>query len=139
MAINGNSRQKELSIEQENAVDLLIQGKSDREVGELVGVSRQTVTSWRLENNLFIAALNQRRADLWGENVERLRYLLSEALDVVAAGLQSEDEKVKLSAAWGVLKSVGLSGVSLEPSGETTAAGVESEKKRAQLFDFTFG
>lgn len=36
----------QLNIEQENAIDLLIQGKSDREVAEAIGVARQTVNQW---------------------------------------------------------------------------------------------
>ncbi len=37
----------QLNIEPENAIDLLIQGKSDREVAEAIGVARQTVNQWR--------------------------------------------------------------------------------------------
>ena len=38
---------RQLSIEQQNAIDLLVQGKSDRETAEAIGVSRQTVNNWR--------------------------------------------------------------------------------------------
>jgi transposase len=35
-----------LTPEQLNAIDLLILGKTDREVSEIVGVRRETVTKW---------------------------------------------------------------------------------------------
>lgn len=134
------SRQKSdyptLSVEQENAVDLLIQGKSDREVGELVGVSRQTVASWRLDNVAFIAALNSRRQEIFGSNGERLRSLLSQALDVVADGLNSDDEKTRLSTAWNIIRSVGLDG--LVPTGATTPAAVQADREKAALFDMLY-
>ena len=37
---------RQLSIEQQNAIDHLLQGKSDRVTAEAVGVSRQTVWEW---------------------------------------------------------------------------------------------
>jgi len=35
-----------LTPEQLNAIDLLILGKTDREVSDIVGVRRETVTKW---------------------------------------------------------------------------------------------
>ena len=49
---------RQLSQEQMNAVEHLIQGKSDRAVSEAAGVSRQTVWGWRNNDVLFIAELN---------------------------------------------------------------------------------
>ena len=63
MAKPDKTRQ-ELSIEQLNAIDLLATGKSDREVAEVVGVSRQTVCAWRLYDPYFRAELNKRRNEL---------------------------------------------------------------------------
>ena len=54
------SRQpKTLSIEQQNAIDLLITGKSDGETARLVGVARQTVWNWRNNDTLFYTELNE--------------------------------------------------------------------------------
>ena len=75
-----------LSVEQLNAIDLLVQGLSDREVAEKVNVARETVTRWRNsagvavsnfpENAVFqmvicgerpaCAELNKKRQFLWG-------------------------------------------------------------------------
>ena len=111
--------QKNLSIEQENAIELLIQGKSDREVGEAVGVSRQTITNWRLNNPSFIVELNRKRKELWGSQEERLRNLVKKAVDILEQSLSSSDEKIRLSSAINVLKAVGLYGLNLTPKGFT--------------------
>jgi DNA-binding CsgD family transcriptional regulator len=41
---------KPLTLAQENAIDLLIIGKPDREVAECLGIARETVTRWRHEH-----------------------------------------------------------------------------------------
>ncbi len=43
-----------LTPEQLNAIDLLILGKTDREVSEIVGVRRETITKWH-KNPFFTA------------------------------------------------------------------------------------
>ena len=73
--IHKTSQREALSIEQHNAIDLLIYGKPDREVAEMVGVSRETVTRWRNENPYFIAGLNQKREELWRAAHDKLRSL----------------------------------------------------------------
>lgn len=106
----------ELSIEQHNAIDLLIQGKSDRETAEAVGVVRQTVTGWRLSNAAFICELNKRRADVWGAQTERLRAMVGEALGVLADDLRQEDDRrLRQAAAVHVLRAVGMWGVGAPP------------------------
>ena len=54
-----------LSIEQHNAIDLLILGHTDHAVAEQIGVARETVCRWRNENPYFMAELNRRRKDVW--------------------------------------------------------------------------
>ena len=79
---------RQLSIKQQNAIDLLVQGKSDRETAEAIGVSRQTVTNWRNNNPVFIAELNKQRKAVWGAQVDRIRYLISASLDVLEEDLK---------------------------------------------------
>jgi hypothetical protein len=97
----------QLTPEQLNAIDLLILGKTDREVSELVGVRRETVTKWH-RNPFFTADLNVKREALWTDSKLRLRALASEAVNVLTNGLHSEDEKISISAAVHILKTVGL-------------------------------
>lgn len=124
--------QRSLSIEQENAVDLLIQGLSDKEVAEKVGVSRQTVNEWQNRNPLFIAELNRRRQEVWGSQVERLRKLVREAVDVLEEALKAKEMETRLKASVHVLRCVGIYGMDLTPRGETDPEEIiakEAEKK----------
>jgi hypothetical protein len=120
---------RQLSIEQENAIDHLLQGKSDRVVAEAVGVSRQTVWEWRKRDPLFIAELNRQRSEMWKEAHERLRSLTNRALDVVELQLDSGDPKASLAAAKYVLQGTQLLGeTDLRVGGPTTPEAVILER-----------
>ena len=126
---------RQLSIEQQNAIDLLIQGKSDRETAEAVGVSRQTVTNWRNNNAEFIAELNKQRKAVWGAQVDRIRHLISASLDVLEDDLlNGEDKQLRQKAAIHILQAVGLYGSDLKPDGEDTPEGVEAQQKHEEAF-----
>jgi hypothetical protein len=116
-----SDKTRQLSIEQENAIEHLLQGKSDRAVAEAVDVSRQTVWEWRKRDPLFIAELNRQRYELWSEARERMKSLANRALDVVELQLGSGDPKAALSAARYVLQGTQLLGeTKLNIGGPTT-------------------
>ena len=117
-----------LSIEQANAVDLLLQGQTDQAVADQVGVTRQTVTTWRNGHAGFIAELNRRRQEVWGGQTERLRGLVARAVDILAEDLEAEDPRLRQGAAIHVLKSVGLYGANLKPTGQTDPEAIEAEQ-----------
>lgn len=96
-----------LTPEQLNAIDLLILGKTDREVSEIVGVRRETITKWH-KNPFFIAELNVKREDLWTDSKLRLKALAHEAVNTLTNGLHSSDEKIAITAAVHILKVTGL-------------------------------
>lgn len=126
-----SDKTRQLSLEQENAIDLLIQGKSDREVAEAVKVSRQTVNQWRNHDAVFVSALNARRQEIWGSQSERLRSLVKKAVDVLEADLDSDERKLRQSAAIHLLKAVKVYGTPLYPHGSTDPEDIESEWKRS--------
>ena len=133
---------RQLSVKQRNAIDLLIQGKSDREAAEAVGVSRQTVNDWRNRNAEFVAELNRRRQDVWGSQAERLRQLVSLAVDVLEADLSDDSsfdtaKRRRQAAAVHVLRAAGLYGQKLEPGGPTNALDVEAGWARMKAWDAT--
>jgi transposase len=112
---------RQLSQEQLNAIEHLLQGQSDRAVAEAVGVSRQTVWEWRNNDPLFIAELNRQRLDLWSEARDRLKSLANRALDVLEQQLDSSDPKAALAAAKYVLQGTQLLGdTDLPLKGPTT-------------------
>jgi DNA-binding CsgD family transcriptional regulator len=109
----------ELTPEQLNAIDLLIFGKTDKEVAETIGVGRNTISKW-YKNAFFIAELNARREELWKDAKLRLKSLAHEAVDVLSNGLHSSDEKVAITSAVHILKTVGLYGEVKDSFGPTT-------------------
>ncbi len=115
-----------LSVEQLNAIDILVQGKTDQETALAVGVVRETVTRWRNDNPYFAAELNKQRKLIWGTNQDRLRSLTTKAVDTIESALDAGDSK----AAVEVLKAVGLYGQVKEPSGPVDAELVLWEKAK---------
>ena len=97
-------RTRQLTGEQESALDLLVTGRSDREVAEALGIPRQTVAEWRNRDALFAAELNARRNALWRGYLDRMRSMVGRALDELEAGLGEQDPKVRQAAALHILK-----------------------------------
>lgn len=124
---------RQLSQEQQNAIEHLLQGKSDRAVAEAVGVSRQTVSEWKNHGPLFIAELNRQRSEMWREARERLKSLANRALDVVEQQLDSGDPKASLAAAKYILQGTRLLGdTELPRTGPTTPEAVILERLRCE-------
>jgi hypothetical protein len=118
-----------------NAIDLLVQGKTDGDTADAVGVARETVCRWRNNDADFVAELNRRREDVWGSQSERLRNSVKKAVDVLLENLDDEDPKLRQQAAVHILKCVGLYGGKLEPKGPTEAEKVEAKWRRDAAFD----
>jgi len=95
-----------LTIDQQNAVDLLIVGESDQATAEAVGVTRQTVNGWRNGNPWFQAELNRRRQELWGVTVDQLRALLPRAVAVLAEELETGEARARVAV--DILRLAGL-------------------------------
>ena len=64
-----SSQNNELSVEQLNAIELLIAGKSDQAVAKKVGVSRKTIKAWRNSDDKFAAALDRARRAVWAARI----------------------------------------------------------------------
>ena len=127
------SEAPKLTPEQLNAIDLLILGKTDREVAEAVGVRRETVTKWH-KNPFFSAELSIRREELWSDAKLRLKSLAHEAVNVLTRGLSSQDEKVAMTAAVHVLKTVGIYGEAKQDFGpDTPEEAVWKQAKKTKL------
>jgi len=124
---------RQLSQEQMNALEHLLQGRSDRATAEAVGVSRQTVSEWRNHDPLFIAELNRQRSELWNEARERLKSLANRALDVVEQQLGSGDPKAALAASKYILQGTKLLGdTDLPINGPMTPEAVILERLRGE-------
>ncbi len=124
------SRQRELTIAQRNAIDLLIAGRTDQEVAQAVGVTRQTVNGWRNQNPWFSAALNRARAALWGEGADRLRALVPLAFDALTAELTGGANRARV--ALDLLRLVGVERLDLGAVGPRSAADFIAQAARAR-------
>jgi len=112
-----------LSVAQQNAVDALAAGMNDAETAAAVGATRQTVNGWRNHDPAFQAALNARRADVWGMAADKLRALVPRAVAVLEQSLTTDaDPAVALSVL--KLAGVGSRGAALAETGPTSAAAV---------------
>ena len=128
-----SDKTRQLSIEQANALEHLLQGQSDRAVAEAVGVARQTIWEWRNNDPLFIAELNRQRSEMWTEARERLKSLANRALDVVELHLDSDDPKASLAAAKYILQGTRLLGdTDLPKEGPTTPEAVIMKDLRSE-------
>ncbi|MEW6573488.1 MAG: hypothetical protein AB1374_07635 [Bacillota bacterium] len=101
-------RKSQLSIEQMNAIDLLILGTGDKETAGAVGVHRSTVWEWRTQSPLFIAELNRRRNEVWRRGADKLRALIPKALAVLEEELANPDNKDRGKVALEILRLAGI-------------------------------
>jgi hypothetical protein len=104
-----------LSIPQLNAIPLLCTGMTDAEVGQVVGVARETVWHWRNEAPFFMAELEKSRQQYISVAVEKLRSALPKAVENVVNAVQDGNLKASLA----LLRCVGLKGHAAFQPGET--------------------
>lgn len=104
-----------LTVRQLSAIDLLVEGKLDREVADAVGVSRETVTRWRNGHAAFQAELNRMRATVWQGSQDRVRSLAHEALETLAEAMREGDVR----AAVAMVKIAGLQEAVHQPDGDS--------------------
>ena len=95
-----------LTVQQQNAVDLIVVGKTDTEIAKALKLHRTTITKWRLYDPVFQAAVNQQRAEIWAAAIERLRHLAHKALDVLECEMENVEWKRRTKAADAVLNMV---------------------------------
>lgn len=124
---NGQSAAVEVRPEQDVAINVLLTGATDQAAADAAGVTRQTVNTWVNGDSVFVAELNRRRSLLWASHQDRLRGLIGGALQVLQDDLGSTDPGVKRDAARLILKSFGLTGADLAPTGSTDPERVQLE------------
>ena len=93
-----------LSDEQIQAIPLILEGKTDVEVGDAIGRTRETVNRWRNHDEDFADALEDARDSF----MESQRVAVSAGAQMAVSALEelldSEDDKVRLQAASLLLK-----------------------------------
>ena len=131
-----------LSIAQEHAIDLLMQGKRDLAVAGAIGATRQTICEWRNHNPTFSAELDRRRQVMWGSHFEQLRRLAGKAIQVLEDDLAIEgsqamlteaERRVRQRAALHILKASGLLEHSPRPTAEITGEDQVTQEFRKEV------
>ena len=89
---------KHLSERQKTAIELLLQGGTDAQVAQQIGVDRVTVFRWR-KNPAFAREMERQRARLWEQSAGRLHSMVDPALDILQKQLAGDDPKTALRAA----------------------------------------
>lgn len=100
---------RRLSDDQVRAIPLIIEGKTDVQVGEALGKRRETINRWRNQDQLFIKELQAAREAYLDAQITALSATTPKVITVLQDLLDSEDEKIRMQAATHLLKVTALS------------------------------
>ena len=100
---------KGLNDDQVRAIPLIIEGKTDAQVGEILGKRRETINRWRNQDKLFIKELKAAREAYLDTQITALSAATPKVIAVLQDLLNSEDEKIRMQAATHLLKATALS------------------------------
>ena len=100
---------KGLGDDQIRAIPLIIEGKTDVQVGEALGKRRETINRWRNQDKLFIRELQAAREAYLDAQITALSATTPKVITVLQDLLDSEDEKIRMQAATHLLKVTALS------------------------------
>jgi hypothetical protein len=96
-----------LTEKQHMAIKEILNGKTDGEVAEVVGVTRKTINQWRHNNPFFQAELSGQRKKAWEIFMDEYRELLTSSFQTVKAAIKDGDVK---TAIW-FMESAGVDAV----------------------------
>ena len=91
-------------LKQREAISLFLTGKTETEVAEAIGVSRQTIWKWKRETD-FNHDIVEAGENILSEHTLAVSKLVDEAIAVMSELLKSEDETIRFKAATSVLNS----------------------------------
>jgi hypothetical protein len=137
---NGQPR-RELSEQQQAAVELLAAGQTDKDAASTLNLPAASVVKWRMHDPVFQAALNACRADAWRAGIDRLRSMVPKALDALANELNRADNPDRCKIALDILRLAKLADISPQGPEEPEtivrlAVNRERQQARGPLDDF---
>lgn len=103
---------QQLSPRQQEAIALLLEGKTDSEVGLAIGVTRNTVCQWRNRDPAFIKAkdeikaLQEHRAQIQKASKEKFRSLVTQSFRVLTQNVAQGNLNAAIAVL--LLKSLGI-------------------------------
>ena len=108
-AVKEDPKPKGLSDDQVRAIPLIIEGKTDAQVGDILGKRRETINRWRNQDKFFIEELKAAREAYLDAQITALSAATPKVITVLQDLLDSEDEKIRMQAATHLLKATALS------------------------------
>lgn len=93
----------DLANKQSLALPLILTGKSDQQVADEIGVSRQTILNWRNRDTHFMKQLKDAKASLREAKIATLSRIVDKAFKTVEELLDSQDPKIRMRTALNVL------------------------------------
>ena len=94
----------DLASKQSLAIPLIVAGRSDQQVADEIGVSRQTILNWRNNDTRFRQELQETKESLRQAQLVTLSKIVDKAFKTVEELLDNPDPKVRLKVALDVLK-----------------------------------
>lgn len=118
---------RSLNARQEAAIELMLGGKTKREVAEALGITRQAIEGWTKRNPLFAAELSRLRADRRVAVGATLDAVALDAVRVLEEVMKDKGQKgaVRVRAAAELLSRAGITAalaIELRTSGEAETA-----------------
>jgi hypothetical protein len=104
---NHDEREK-LTPAQIQAIGLLALGESITGAAETLSLARQTVSGWLNGNPEFQAALRACQAEIFEDEVRRVKGMTARALEVIYEGLEHENYRFRLMSAVKLLSAVNI-------------------------------
>ena len=91
-------------LKKREAISLALTGKTDAEVADAIGVTRQTIWRWKRDED-FNQDIVEAGERLLAEHTAAVAKLIDEAITVMSGLLKSEDESIRFKVAMTVLNS----------------------------------
>ena len=105
---NGHLMRNELTPQQEIAIEMLMDGKTDLEISKKLKMCRQTINVWRNHNMDFIYELQMRRSQVWEKQRDKMSRAVDKAFDILIKNLDNKDEKIRLAVAMQLVRMTGV-------------------------------
>jgi hypothetical protein len=99
---------EKLSPIQQKAIALLTSGESITGAAEQLQIARQTLSGWVNGNEHFQTALKDAQAEIFSDEVRRIKSKTARAIEVLFDSLESDNARIRLAAASKLLTVVGL-------------------------------
>jgi hypothetical protein len=128
----GHLFQNELTPQQEIAVEMMMDGKTDLEISKKLKMRRQTINEWRNHNMDFIFELQLRRSQVWEKQRDKMSHAVDKAFDILIKNLDNKDEKIRLAVAMQLVRMTGVQ-ENLKNKTPMDAKTIEDNKYKAAL------